>query len=396
VADRLNYLKDQVIHEIDKIKSDLHEISDYIFNNPETSFQEYKAVEALTGELERHGFKVEKGVGGLETAFKASYSGAEQGPNIALLAEYDALPELGHACGHNIIGTSSIGAAIGLSKLMGELGGTITVLGTPAEEGGGGKVIMINEGVFAGLDAALMIHPADYNMVQDISLANENLTLTFHGKSAHAAAFPEKGINALEGIIQTFNGINALRQHLKADARIHGIITKGGVASNIVPDLAQAVFSIRALSRAYLDEIVEKVENCIRGAALATGATPELQYKEFSYDEVRNNSVLEDLLRANYEKIGLTVTERTLEQGVGSTDMGNVTQTLPGIHAYIGLREGLVTHTPNFAEAAGSEEGREAVIQAARALAMTVIDLLARPELVVEMKREFRRMKEGV
>lgn len=396
MSDNLNYLKDLALHELDKIKTELYEISDYIFHNPETSFKEYKAVEVLTSELARHGFNVEKGIAGLDTAFKASFTGKAERPNIVLLAEYDALPELGHACGHNLICTISLGAAIALSKLMQELEGTITVLGTPAEEGGGGKAILVNHGVFSEYDAALMIHPADYTMVHDISLASQTLTLTFHGKSAHAAAFPHKGINALDGIIQTFNGINALRLHLKDEARIHGIITEGGIASNIIPELAQAVFSIRAMSRSYLDELIEKVENCARGAALATGARPEFQYQEFSYDDVQNNEVLESLLKANYQKLGLNVAERTLDQGIGSTDMGNVTQTLPGIHAYIGLGDDLVTHTPGFAQVAGSEKGQEAIIQAAGALAMTVIDLLTEPELVAQMKQEFKRMKEGV
>ncbi|SMB81578.1 amidohydrolase [Desulfonispora thiosulfatigenes DSM 11270] len=389
-------LKDKIISEVEKNKDELINLSDYIFDNPELSFEEFKAVKVLTDKLTAHGFKVEQGVKGIETAFKATFEGKEQGPTIGILAEYDALPEIGHACGHNLIGTISIGAAISISKYMKDLKGTLVVYGTPAEEGGGGKVIMIEKGCFTDLDCAMIIHPADKTMVDDISLANAELVITFHGKPAHAAAFPHEGINALEAVIQTFNNINGLRGHLKDDIRIHGIITKGGVVTNIVPELAECRFSVRALKRKDLDKIVEKIYKCSEAASLSTGAKLEFKQEELSYDEIMNNSILTKQLEKNYLLVGEKVYPRNIEEGLGSTDMGNVTQVLPGFQSYIGLGEGLATHTTGFADACGSEAGHRALITATKALALTAIDLFQNPELVEKAQEEYKALKEEI
>ncbi|MDK2823660.1 MAG: hypothetical protein PWQ67_2209 [Clostridia bacterium] len=387
-------LKSKVLEFIDANQEELKNISDYIFDNPELAFEEYKAVEILTEKLKENGFTIEKGIAGLPTAFKAEYRGEPGGPVVALLAEYDALPEIGHACGHNLIATISVGAAIAISKVLSPLPGTLVVLGTPAEEGGGGKVIMVEKGCFTDVDCAMIIHPADQTMVDDISLANTNLVFTYHGKAAHAAAFPEKGINALDAAILTFNNINALRGHLKDDVRIHGIITKGGVATNIVTELAEAKFSVRALKRKELEPVVEKVCQCAKAAALATGAGLEIKTEGLDYDEIMNNKVLTSLLRENYLQLGEFVGERTIEQGLGSTDMGNVTQVVPGFQSYIGIGKDLVTHTLEFAQSCKGPAGYQGLITATKALAMTVLDLLVNPDLLKEAKEEFRKTKE--
>lgn len=387
-------LKEKVIEYVEDKKDELIKVSDYIFNNPELAFNEYKSSEALINKLTENGFKVEKGIAGIETAFRAVYEGKPGGPTIGILAEYDALPEMGHACGHNLIGTISMGAAITVSKLMKDLKGTLVVYGTPAEEGGGGKVIMAEKGCFKELDCAMIIHPSDETMVDDISLANANLVFTFHGKSAHAAAFPHEGINALEAVIQTFNNINGLRGHLKDDIKIHGIITEGGVATNIVPDLAEARFSVRALKRKELDKAVEKVKKCAEAASMATGAKLDFRYEELSYDEIMNNKILTKLLEKNYLSLDEPVIPRTMEQGLGSTDMGNVTQIVPGFQSYIGIGKGLATHTIGFKEASGNINGQKGLIIATKALAMTTIDLLTNPGLVEDAKKEFKSAKE--
>ncbi|MGI6225992.1 MAG: amidohydrolase, partial [Peptococcales bacterium] len=295
---------------------------------------------------------------------------------------------------HNLIATISVGAAIAVTKAIPHFQGTLIVLGTPAEEGGGGKVIMVEKGCFDNVDCAMIIHPSDETMVDDISLANANPVFTFHGKAAHAAAFPHKGINALEAVIQTFNNINALRGHLKDDVRIHGIITQGGVASNIVPELAQAKFSVRALKRKDLDPVVEKVCQCAKAAALAQGARLEITTDGASYDEIMNNKVLTSLLKENYFALGEPVEERTIEQGLGSTDMGNVTQVVPGFQSYIGIGKGLATHTIEFREHSGGPEGHRGLNIASKALAMTVVDLFTNPDLVAQAQAEFKKSKE--
>jgi len=221
-------LKARALEEVDRWQEALVRIADTIHANPEIAFEEFESAALLSGTLEEQGFEVERGVAGLETAFVATWRGREGGPTVAFLAEYDALPELGHACGHNLIGTSAVGAALAVKAVMGGLAGTVQVIGTPAEEGGGGKVIMVEAGVFADVDAAVMVHPSTYNVTRRPSKTSHRLGIEFFGKPAHSSGSPDLGINALDAVIQTFNGINALRQHLRDEARIHGIITDGG------------------------------------------------------------------------------------------------------------------------------------------------------------------------
>lgn len=381
-----NLLKEKVCKDIDKIKAELLTISHYLCNNPEVGFQEYKAAQALTDSLRNANFIVEIGVCDLETAFIGTYG---QGtPTIAFVAEYDALPGIGHACGHNIIASAALGAAIGLSKVMGgNACGTVKVIGTPAEENGSGKIIMLQKGAFAGLDAAIMLHPNTLSMANDISYATRKVEFTFQGKPAHAAVSPWAGANALSGVIQMFNLVDSMRLHVKDYARIHGIITDGGVATNIIPETAQAVFSIRALNSNYLEELAGIVNRCAQGAAIGTGTTFEYRVLGSGCREVRNNKTLVKLLQTNFSQLGEPIVERDFSQGIGATDMGNVTHEIPAIHGYIGLGEGLALHTKEFAKKALSPEGDKAILTAAKVMAMTAVDILVDPSILFEIKK---------
>ena len=379
-------LKERVINDIDKIKDELLAISHYLFNNPEVGFQEFKAVQALAGSLMKANFKVETGVCGLETAFIGTYGQGK--PIIAFVAEYDALPVIGHACGHNIIASAALGAAIGVSKVMGgNACGTVKVIGTPAEENGSGKIIMLQKGAFAELDAAMMLHPSTISMADDISYATRKVEFTFRGTPAHAAVSPWAGVNALSGVIQMFNMVDAMRLHVKDYARIHGIITDGGIASNIIPEVAQAVFSIRALDNDYLEELAGMVNRCAQGAAIGTGTVVECRVLGSGCREIRNNKNLVSLLTTNFAQLGEPIAQRDFTQGIGATDMGNVTHEIPAIHANIGLGEGLVLHTKEFAEKAGSPDGDRAILTAAKVMAMMAVDILADPSILFEVKR---------
>ncbi|MDD5702216.1 MAG: M20 family metallopeptidase [Dehalococcoidales bacterium] len=386
-------LKSRIIAEVDAKRNEICDLSRKIHDNPELGFHEYKASEWLTQYLEKNGFRVERGILGLETAFRAGYG---QGPPvIALLAEYDALPDLGHACGHNIIAASSTGAGIAARLAVDEYGGTVLVIGTPAEELYGGKVTMAQKRAFDGLDAAMMVHPGGHNSVVTEALACQGLNVEFFGKASHAAGRPESGINALEALIQSYNAINSLRQHIRSKARIHGIITDGGQAPNVVPAHSAASFLVRADTEAYLEELKQKVLNCFIGAATATGARLEYKWDDLCYAPMLNNIALGRLFMDNMQQIGRKMKMVDPDKSFGSTDFGNVSQLVPGIHATIAItnRRGVVTHSPQFAEAAISEKGLQAVIDAAKALAMTAADLLAGPEILVKIQREFQRCR---
>lgn len=276
MKNELNSLKKRISLEIDKYSTRLIEISEFIHKNPEIGFEEFKSSQVLIEELQKNDFIIEQNTAGLETAFKASAIGKKGGPAIAFLSEYDALPEIGHACGHNIIGTASLGAGIAIKSIIKELSGSVYVFGTPAEEGGGGKIKMLEKGAFEGIDISLMIHPFNKTYTFLPSLAVKQIEFIFHGKAAHAAISPEAGINALDAVVHTYNSINALRLQLPDDVRIHGIITDGGQASNIISARAAVKYAVRTKNQNYLDELLEKVKACAKGGALATGATLEI------------------------------------------------------------------------------------------------------------------------
>ena len=381
-------LKTEVRNRVEAQKQEFIQLSLKIHDNPELGFQERKASSWLTSYLEGNGFQVEKCVAGLPTAFRATYG--QGSPRIALLAEYDALPEMGHGCGHNIIAASAVGAGVAGKLAIDNLGGSVIVLGTPGEEVLGGKIDMVKASVFEKVDIAMMVHPNTHNLVTTQALACISLDVEFFGKPAHAAAQPHKGINALEALILAFNGINSLRQHIKGEARIHGIITDGGEAPNIVPAHSAARFLIRALNNNYLDELKEKVLSCFKGASLTSGAKLEYRWGDRIYAPMKNNMTLARLFKQNLESLGCHTEVFDPRFGFGSTDMGNVSQVVPSIHPMVAIASpGVLVHTPEFASAAASEAGHKGLLDAAKAMAMTVVDILGQPGILDEIKREF-------
>ncbi len=390
-----NMLKKKVCKSVDALSELLIDLSKEIYKTPELSFSEYKAVQLICQTMRDAGFEIEQNIAGLETAFRAIHPARSDGPTAAFLAEYDALPGVGHACGHNIIAGTAVGAALAVGKLKEQLSGTLQLVGCPAEEKGGGKIIMVQKGVFDSVDVAMMVHPENKNSGTQKTLTLVPLEITFEGKSSHASAAPEQGVNALSAVIQTFNNVNALREHLTPDASIHGIITKGGERTNIVPDLAQCRFSIRSPRRKHRDELVEKVKNCARGAALAMGC--EVKFGHFGrvYEAMRINPPLENAFLENIASLGLEV-NRVPEQGMGSTDAANVSQVVPMLHGYVAIAaEGTKPHTVEFAKAASSDEGMWAMIKAAKALAMTAVDVFCSEELFAQIRGEFAQAKGG-
>jgi amidohydrolase len=381
-------LKSAVSCEIDRMQDRLIHVSKTIHANPELAFEEFESMALLAGLVEEAGFSVERGVGGLETAFKARYGINGGGPAIAFLAEYDALPELGHACGHNLIGTSATGAALAVRHVMDGLPGSVLLIGTPAEEKGGGKAIMVDNGVFDDVDMAMMVHPATKSMTTRLSLASNQIEFEFFGRAAHAAAAPDLGINALDACIQTFNNINALRQHLPDDVRIHGIITHGGDAPNIVPEYAAARFSVRASTSQRSLHVVEKVVRCAEAGAMAAGAQLKVT-RLYHYATMIPNRTMAQLFADNITRLGENVQEPDVNERMGSTDMGNVSQIVPCVHPYFTITNDARGHTVEFREAAVSERGHAGMLRATKAMAMTAVELLANPDLAAQVRQEF-------
>lgn len=381
-------MNEQAWRRIDELAPELWDLALRIHAHPELGFEEHQAAAWLSEALEKGGFRIERGAGGVPTAFRAVHPAAKPGPRVALLAEYDALPELGHACGHNLIAVIAVGAALGLATLKKDLPGTLVVLGTPAEEGGGGKLKLIEAGLFRDLDAAMMVHPADQTLVDRGSLAITEVGIEFHGISAHASSEPDKGVNALDAVIQTFIGLNALRQHIRDGARVHGIITHGGLKPNIVPEYAAARFYVRAADNGYRDEIVDKLRRCAEGAAVATGSRLEFKLVGHAYKAIRPNKALGCRFAHHITALGYPVEEP--KGGLGSTDMGDVSWEIPAIHPYIRIAAGTVPgHSRAFCEAARSEPARGAMIAAAKALAAVCLDLWTDPALSRRVQEEF-------
>jgi amidohydrolase len=387
---RLDELKKRAVDEIEAHRDQLIELSLRIHANPETAFREVKAAGWLTDYLEAEGFAVERGICQIGTAFRASYGSGR--PRVAFIAEYDALAGIGHGCGHNIIATASLGAAIATKAIVPEAGGTALVIGTPAEEAAGGKVFMANRGAFDDLDVAMLTHPANRDVAVTYALACLELGVQYFGRAAHAAARPELGINALDALVIAYNGVSALRQHIRDSARIHGIITDGGQAVNVVPEQAAGAFLIRAEDDDYLEELKEKVLACFRAGAEATGARLEYRWGEDArYRAMRSNLVLAEAYRRNMEALGRQVQERDSGRSLGSTDMGNVSALVPAIHPTVAIAPPDVTiHTPEFREVAASEAGHRGLMDSAKAMAMTAVDVLVDADLRHRIEEEFR------
>ena len=380
-------LKLEAKQSVESHKQQLIQLSFDIHDNPELGFKEEKAAAWLTSYLEDNEFHVERGIAGLPTAFRATYG--KESPRIALLAEYDALPEVGHGCGHNIIGVSAVGAGVACKHTVDQLGGSIVVMGTPGEEVLGGKIDLVKAGSFKQIDVAMLVHPDTRNTPTQEALAASTLEVEFFGRPAHAASQPHKGINALDAMVLAFTAINSLRQHIRGDARIHGIITDGGEAPNIVPAHSAATFLVRALDDDYLTELKDRVLNCFRGASMASGARLEYTWKNRPYAPMKNNMTLAGLFKQNLESLGRGVQDFDRRSGLGSTDMGNVSQVVPSIHPTIAIApHEVLLHSPEFATATVSEAGQNGLLDAAKAMAMTVVDIL-QPGILDKIRQEF-------
>ncbi|MGM0924123.1 MAG: M20 family metallopeptidase [Bacillota bacterium] len=384
--------KEKLFISIENFRDELFSINNFIHGNPELGNNEFKAVDRITKSLSMHDFDIEKGICGLPTAFVATYKNGIGGPVIGLLCEYDALEELGHACGHNLQAPTILGAAFALKKHIGDHHATIKVIGTPAEETTSGKIPMTEAGLFDDLDVALMMHGGDRTTVDGKSLAVDSLEFIFKGKSSHAAVAPEKGISALDGVLMTFNGIEYMREHVRDDVRIHGIISEGGVAANIVPERAVAKFSVRAADRLYLNEITNRVYNVAKGAALATGTEVTIN-KGKSLESKLNVQSLNDILMENAVQAGAKQITPP-RANTGSTDFSIVTHRVPGACirvAYVSF--GTPNHTKEWEMAGTTQTAHEAILAGAKALAGTIYDLLIEPEKLRIIKEEFQLAK---
>jgi len=390
-------LKQAVCAAVDERRDALLEISHAIHVNPELAFEEHAAAALLCESLRNAGLAVEQGAYGFDTAFEASFGDDDTGGCVAFLAEYDALPEIGHACGHNLIATASVGAGIALASLAPHLPGRVRVIGTPAEEHGAGKELMARRGAFEGVDAALMFHPSSLNLVNMPCICMSEVDVTYHGLAAHAAAMPERGINALDALVIAYQGIAALRQHIQANERLHGIITDGGQAPNIVPETAAGRFYVRASNATDLEALKQRVENCFRAGATATGATVVIDWGEADYLDIRYNAPLAESFRTNAEKLGREFFpyDKLPASVQGSTDLGNVSQRVPSIHPMLASAPLHCTiHNPEFEKWAGSEMGDAAALDGAKALAMTAIDFLCDPDLRERTRTWFDSMEQ--
>ena len=352
----------------------LVDISHQIWEQPELAFEERHAHDLLCRTLSEVGLEAQPHAYDLETAFQAS-AGTE-GPEIAVICEYDALPGIGHACGHNVIAAAGLGAGLAAASLAAELGGRVRILGTPAEEGGGGKVFMLRKGAFEGLDAAMMVHPADHNLPTLTTLAVHCLKVHYTGVASHAAAAPHLGRNALDAAVLGYMNVAALRQHIRSDERVHGVFLNAGEAPNIVPRAASAHWFVRAATTQQLEELKARVVDCLAAGALAAGCVMDIEWLDPAYSEMSDNDLLLSRYQKNAEPLGRPFADpEVVGYVMGSTDMGNVSQVLPTIHPLIAVApEGVSIHTPEFAAFARNEAGDRAVIDGATALAATIID----------------------
>lgn len=386
-------MKHNVFNYIDEIRQELLDMSDYIFDNPELAFKEFKAVKLLTDYLIEKGFKVERGLGSLDTAFKAVYENGTGGPTIGLLCEYDALEGLGHGCAHQMQGPSIVGAAVAIKAVMKDEPYKLVVYGTPGEEGGGGKLIMIEEGYLTDIDVALMMHggPATQTDVKSMALAN--IKVTFHGKSAHAALKPEAGRSALDALLLAFHALEFLREHVKEDTRMHYTVVDAGGPNNVVPAKAAGSFTLRSYNSTYLKDVIRRLEKIVEGASLMTETTYEIE-KERSLESKVPVHKLNELLTNNAELIDAPARKPAREK-TGSTDFGNVTYLVPGSCIRVAfVDENVSSHSQEFLNDGKTKRGHAALINAAKILAGTAFDLINNPDNVKEIQNEFKATKE--
>jgi amidohydrolase len=364
-------------------------LSRWMAANPELSLHEFETSRRYLEYLLGHGFQVVRNVAGLETAFVATHGSSEARLRVALLAEMDALPDLGHACGHNLSGPASLLAASALASEVDPEELAVVVVGCPAEETGAGKWRLVEAGVFDDLDAALMSHASDMRRAHRLFLGNRKVEFTFHGRAAHAAAYPERGVNALDAVILLFNGVGLLRQQLPASVKIHGVISEGGKAPNLIPERAQARFWTRALEEEVLEDAAKRVEACAEGAAVATGTRLESRTLETSSPPMRPNLTLAEAYQRQLAFLGLPETSHPPDRWIGSSDITHVSRVVPTIHPNFPIGSDLQLHTREFAAAAAGPEGEKGLAEAARALALTVLEMALDPELRAEIAAEW-------
>ncbi|NLY36107.1 MAG: M20 family metallopeptidase [Tissierellia bacterium] len=371
---------------------ELKELSQYIYDNPELGYEEFLSSKAHIDMLEKYGFEMELSPLDMETAYVARYRGDKPGITMAYLAEYDALPGIGHGCGHNILGATALGAALVLKDYVKEKGGTLVLFGTPAEETSGAKVAFADHGYFKDVDVAICPHPSDYYFSSGKSLALAPIEFTFKGKTAHAASEPQAGINALDALLLTFNNVNALREHILPSARVHGIVKEGGLAANIVPEKSVGEFYVRTMTLDYMEELLEKVINCAKAGALATGCTMEYRDYEARYHNMVTNQTLSDHYDGLLEEMGVEVTPP--RESFGSLDMGNVSQVCPSINPYFGISDHPIPgHTVEFRDATLTDLAMEGMINTIVAMVKAMVDCNEDPALLAAVKEEFENRK---
>ena len=375
---------------VDGCADELFALARRIHENPELRFEEYKASAWIAEFLARRGHAVERGVAGMATALRAR-AGSGKGPRVAILAEYDALPGVGHACGHNLIAAGAVGAFVGAAAVADAHAGEVVLLGTPAEEGGGGKIEMIKAGTFDGIDAAIMFHPFDRDLLAHPALASVWLTFDFHGTPSHAALAPQAGHSALTACLDTFRLVDGQRVHFRDGVRVHGFVTDGGQAVNIVPEHAACEFSVRALDGRELERVRGIVERCARAAAIASDVAVEISTRR-GYRDMVNNMTLARRFGAHREALGRVASERDDRVGAGSTDMGDVSHVVPSIHPWLAIVEqgAALCHEHRFAEAAGTDAAGRTAVLAAKAMARTAIEVIADASLRATVSAEWR------
>ncbi len=384
----LDAAKQKMASEIDARAARLLSVSHQIHETPELCFEEHAAHDLLCTVLEEEGLEVERSAYGLDTAFVAR--AGHSGPHVAVICEYDALPEIGHACGHNIIAAAGLGAGLAAASLAEELGGSVAIVGTPAEEGGGGKCFLLERGAFDGISAAMMVHPANHELASMSTIAVEQLEVTYTGRSSHASASPHLGRNALDGAVLGYMNVAALRQHIQPDERVHGIFTRAGDKPNIVPHDAAAQWYVRSPKLDGLAALKERVVACLEAGAAAAGVGIECRREAPIYADLLDSSVLLDLYQRNAAVAGRAVgVPDAAAAVVGSTDMGNVSHTVPSIHPMIKVAPAHVAiHTPEFAHYARSPSGDQAVLDGAKMMAMTIADLWLLPDALARASDE--------
>ena len=361
---------------LDEIYNELCDVSAWMYENPELGFEEFKTSKYLVEYINKYASNTIFPTHNLETAFEVTFG--DKGPLTVICVEYDALPEIGHACGHNIIATAAIGAGLALRNFVNELGIRVKLLGTPAEEGGGGKIVLLDSGAFEDAACSMMIHPGIENVVNPTFTTIQQYTVEYFGKDAHAAGAPEEGINALDAQIQLFVNASTYRQQMLQTNRMHGVIREGGFKPNIIPSYTKSEWYLRSLNKEGLEKIESDFYNFVNAAAMATKCEVKISSPDYIYQEIKNNQIMYELYQENSKEVGreMILQKDAIRPGLGSTDMGNISQAFPSIHPMLGIKaDGAVNHQPEYAAATITDSGKKAIYDGAYAMGATIIDL---------------------